>query len=71
MFVVYNQSNLQDCISSIKGKTAIAFSLSQRMRFPVQSLADVLGQSDHLLFLQSAAYKLYADVGAIVDLGVV
>jgi hypothetical protein len=45
--------------------------LSQRVRFPMEGLANVLGQSDHLLFLQSAADQLHADVRAVVDLGVI
>ena len=46
-------------------------SFLQRVRFPVESLANILGQSDHLLFLQSAAHQLHAHVSAVVDLGVV
>jgi len=37
----------------------------------MQSLANIFGQSDHLLFLQSAADKLHAHMGAVVDLGII
>jgi hypothetical protein len=37
----------------------------------MESLANILGQSNHLLFLQSAANQLHAYMRAVVDLGVV
>jgi hypothetical protein len=49
----------------------IPLSLSQRVRFPMESLANILGQSDHLLFLQSAADQLHTYMSAVVDLRVV
>lgn len=41
------------------------------MRLAMQSITNILRQSDHLLLLQSAPNQLNAHVGAIVDLGVI
>jgi hypothetical protein len=58
-------------VAAYKIQYIVEATLLQRLRFPMKGLANILGKSDHLLFLQSATNQLHAYMRAVVDLGIV